>query len=62
MTMHPAVKNGAYDVERIREDFPILGMQVYGKPLIYLDNAASAFSMASTSILRPCRRSMAAAR
>jgi cysteine desulfurase / selenocysteine lyase len=42
MTMHPAVKNGAYDVERIREDFPILGMQVYGKPLIYLDNAASA--------------------
>jgi len=42
MTMHPAVKNGAYDVDRIREDFPILGMQVYGKPLIYLDNAASA--------------------
>ncbi len=40
--MHPAVTNGAYDVARIREDFPILGMQVYGKPLIYLDNAASA--------------------
>jgi cysteine desulfurase / selenocysteine lyase len=40
--MHPAVKNGAYDVERIREDFPILAMQVYGKPLVYLDNAASA--------------------
>jgi cysteine desulfurase / selenocysteine lyase len=40
--MHPAVQNGAYDVARIREDFPILGMQVYGKPLIYLDNAASA--------------------
>jgi cysteine desulfurase/selenocysteine lyase len=40
--MHPAVKNGAYDVSRIREDFPILSMQVYGKPLIYLDNAASA--------------------
>ena len=31
-----------YDVERIRADFPILGMQVYGKPLVYLDNAASA--------------------
>ena len=40
--MHPAVTNGAYDVDRIREDFPILAMQVYGKPLIYLDNAASA--------------------
>ena len=40
--MHPAVTNGTYDVERIREDFPILAMQVYGKPLVYLDNAASA--------------------
>src|SRR5665213_1102422 len=40
--MHPAVQNGSYDVTRIREDFPILGMQVYGKPLVYLDNAASA--------------------
>ena len=34
--------NGAYDVARIRADFPILAMQVYGKPLVYLDNAASA--------------------
>src|SRR5262249_2925470 len=40
--MHPAVMNGAYDVDRIREDFPILKLPVYGKPLIYLDNAASA--------------------
>lgn len=40
--MHPAVTNGAYDIETIRADFPILAMQVYGKPLIYLDNAASA--------------------
>jgi cysteine desulfurase/selenocysteine lyase len=40
--IHPAVTNGSYDVGRIREDFPILAMQVYGKPLIYLDNAASA--------------------
>ena len=40
--MHPAVTNGAYDVDRIREDFPILAMHVYGKPLVYLDNAASA--------------------
>ncbi len=41
-TMHQAVTNGAYDVTRIRADFPALAMQVYGKPLVYLDNAASA--------------------
>ena len=40
--MHPAVSNGSYDVARIRADFPALAMQVYGKPLTYLDNAASA--------------------
>ncbi len=42
MTQHPAVMNGAYDVARVREDFPALAMKVYGKPLVYLDNAASA--------------------
>ena len=31
-----------YDVEAIRQDFPILSRTVYGKPLTYLDNAASA--------------------
>lgn len=31
-----------YDVEAIRAQFPILSQQVYGKPLVYLDNAASA--------------------
>jgi cysteine desulfurase/selenocysteine lyase len=31
-----------YDVEHIRADFPILYREVYGKPLVYLDNAASA--------------------
>jgi cysteine desulfurase/selenocysteine lyase len=36
------VKNGSYDVAKIRADFPALAMQVYGKPLVYLDNAASA--------------------
>src|SRR5204862_1238412 len=40
--MHPAVTNGTYDVAQIRKDFPALAMQVYGKPLVYLDNAASA--------------------
>ncbi len=42
MSTHPAVANGSYDVARVREDFPALAMQVYGKPLVYLDNAASA--------------------
>jgi cysteine desulfurase/selenocysteine lyase len=40
--MHPAVSNGSYDVAKIRADFPALAMKVYGKPLVYLDNAASA--------------------
>ena len=31
-----------YDVEKIRADFPILSRQVNGKPLVYLDNGASA--------------------
>ena len=31
----------AFDLERIRADFPILQQQVHGKPLVYLDNAAS---------------------
>jgi cysteine desulfurase/selenocysteine lyase len=42
LTMHPEVTNGAYDVARIRADFPALALKVYGKPLTYLDNAASA--------------------
>jgi len=31
-----------YDIEKIRADFPILGREVNGKPLVYLDNGASA--------------------
>ena len=31
-----------FDVEKIREDFPILKQKIYGKPLVYLDNAATA--------------------
>jgi cysteine desulfurase/selenocysteine lyase len=42
MTKHPAVMNGSYDVARVREDFPALDLKVYGKQLVYLDNAASA--------------------
>ena len=42
--MNDAVRTSraAYDVERIRQDFPILGERPYGQPLVYLDNAASA--------------------
>lgn len=36
------VENMTYDVEAIRRDFPILSRTVYGKPLVYLDNGASA--------------------
>ncbi len=34
--------NAPYDVARVRQDFPILSRKVYDKPLVYLDNAASA--------------------
>ncbi|WP_298615620.1 aminotransferase class V-fold PLP-dependent enzyme [uncultured Odoribacter sp.] len=30
-----------FDVNKIRQDFPILGEKVYGKPLVYLDNGAT---------------------
>ena len=30
-----------YDIQKIRQDFPILSRDVYGKPLVYLDNAAT---------------------
>jgi cysteine desulfurase / selenocysteine lyase len=35
------VPASAFDVERIRADFPILDLTIGGKPLVYLDNAAS---------------------
>jgi cysteine desulfurase/selenocysteine lyase len=35
-------KTNLYDVKRIREDFPILKKLIHGKPLCYLDNAATA--------------------
>jgi len=42
MNEHVTSVAAGYDVERLRADFPILSKQVYGKPLVYLDNAASA--------------------
>ncbi len=35
------VKNPPFDISKIRQDFPILSRTVHGKPLVYLDNAAS---------------------
>ena len=37
----------AFDVDRIRNDFPILTQQVHNKPLVYLDNAATSQKPAS---------------
>lgn len=31
-----------FDVDRVRQDFPILQEQIHGQPLVYLDNAATA--------------------
>jgi len=42
MTAAGATIATAFDVERVRQDFPILSRTVHGKPLVYLDNAASA--------------------
>ncbi len=36
-----SANRGGFDVERVREEFPILRQKVHGKPLVYLDNAAS---------------------
>ena len=40
MTAHAPIK--ALDIAAIRSEFPILGREINGKPLVYLDNAASA--------------------
>ena len=39
---HQVTPKTAFDIEKVRADFPALALQVYGKPLVYLDNAASA--------------------
>jgi cysteine desulfurase/selenocysteine lyase len=51
MSLQPANKSAisltrvaipvAFDAERVRQDFPILRQKVHGKPLVYLDNAAT---------------------
>lgn len=41
-TAETIIDDVVYDVDAIRRDFPILSREVYGKPLVYLDNGASA--------------------
>ena len=40
-TAQKSKNSPAFEVERIRADFPILSLRVNDKPLVYLDNAAS---------------------
>ncbi|MEO8520640.1 MAG: cysteine desulfurase [Acidobacteriota bacterium] len=42
-----AVARAAFDVEKVRADFPILGEQVHGRPLVYLDSANTSQKPAS---------------
>jgi len=45
----------SFDVEKIRAEFPILTREIHGKPLAYLDNAASAQKpLAVTEAMREC--------
>ena len=34
-----AIPSTVFDIQRIREDFPLLSRTVHGKPLVYFDNA-----------------------
>ena len=39
--METSQKDFAFDVKKVRNDFPVLSQKVYGKPLVYFDNAAT---------------------
>src|SRR3954470_23346926 len=38
----PAISTPPFDLDRVRADFPVLGREIHGHPLVYLDSAASA--------------------
>ena len=42
MSVLTSVISAAFDVEKLREDFPVLKQRIHGKPLVYLDSAATA--------------------
>jgi cysteine desulfurase / selenocysteine lyase len=41
ISMVESIKKVVFNVDEVRKDFPILSQKVYGKPLVYLDNAAT---------------------
>ncbi|HEV3214462.1 MAG TPA: cysteine desulfurase [Vicinamibacterales bacterium] len=41
VSSRPVSVSGVFDVQRVRRDFPILSQKIHGKPLVYLDNAAT---------------------
>ena len=41
MAQSPIDKHSNMDINKIREDYPILQRQIEGRPLVYLDNAAT---------------------
>jgi cysteine desulfurase/selenocysteine lyase len=47
MNANPRGAIGAYDAERVRRDFPILAREIHGRPLVFLDSAASSQRPAS---------------
>ena len=42
MSVLTSVISAGFDVDKVREDFPVLKQRIHGKPLVYLDNAATA--------------------
>ena len=43
------------DIEKIRKDFPILSREIYGRPLVYLDNGATTQKLSLIHISEPTR-------
>jgi len=48
-----APSSAAFDVRRVREDFPALHQDVHGKPLVYLDSAATSLKPKASTVRRP---------
>jgi len=53
--VYPSKKTSGYDVGRVRADFPILKREINGRPLVYLDNAATSHR-SPRQILQPLQR------
>jgi len=42
MSVLTSVITAGFDVDQVRQDFPVLKQRIHGKPLVYLDSAATA--------------------